>query len=738
MSLGTGLAFLIFFPFVMGLISFLAGTYSVRKRETAGMEEGQENLRDALSIGAVALEFVCTIVICAVTLYGAVMVKDGRGAGDVEGSAWLFLKLPEVCGLGLHFTLDGFRTVYICVASFMWVMTAVFSREYFSHLHNRSRFYLFLLWTLGAAMGVFLSADLYTTFLFFEVMSFTSYAWVAQEENEKALSAAATYLTVAVLGGLVMLMGIFLLYHQLGTVMIGELKSAAAGCSDKNMLYAAGACMLFGFGAKAGAFPLHIWLPKAHPVAPAPASALLSGILTKTGIYGILILSCQIFYHDGFWGSIVLTLGVVTMFWGALLAVFSIDLKRTLACSSMSQIGFILVGIGMQGLLGEENALAVRGTFLHMVNHSLIKLVLFMAAGVIYWNTHGLDLNRIRGFGRKKPFLAVIFLTGALAIGGIPFFGGYISKTLLHESIVEYGGGMVIKAVEWIFLFSGGMTAAYMTKLFVAVFLEKNEDAALQDKYNGMTRYRKPATTFALAGSAGALFLWGLFPHTLMDRAAGLAREFMGLEEAGHRVAYFSLENLKGGLLSISIGAALYLFFIRKCLIRKTQEGGSEYINAWPEWFDLEELIYKPLLFQALPGIFGGLCGVLDRLCGSVRLLRGLSAVCGTLCRILDSFVDGVVVLLRTTLYRDSPLPHERPEGNVFTESSGRILNVIQDFGNHIWRKSNPVHRDYVHLAAMKNEQFKETNHIIQRSLSFGLLLVCIGLSLTLLYIIWW
>lgn len=115
-----------------------------------------------------------------------------------------------------------------------------------------------------------------------------------------------------------------------------------------------------------------------------------------------------------------------------------------------------------------------------------------------------------------------------------------------------------------------------------------------------------------------------------------------------------------------------------------------------------------------------------------------MSAVAGVFCRILDSLVDGLVVFLRKTLYRDSPLPYERPEGNVFTEKLGVALNAFQSLGNRIWRRKNPVHRDYVHLAAMKNEQFRETNHIIQRSLSFGLLLFCIGLSLTLLYIIWW
>ncbi|MCD8370690.1 MAG: sodium:proton antiporter, partial [Clostridiales bacterium] len=147
------------------------------------------------------------------------------------------------------------------------------------------------------------------------------------------------------------------------------------------------------------------------------------------------------------------------------------------------QIGFILIGVGMQCLLGEENALAVHGTVLHMVNHSLIKLVLFQAAGVIYWNAHALNLNEIRGFGRKKPLLKIIFLAGALAIGGIPFFGGYISKTLLHESIVEYGSVGAMRTLEYVFQFSGGLTVAYMTKMFVAIFLEENEDRNRQKKY---------------------------------------------------------------------------------------------------------------------------------------------------------------------------------------------------------------------------------------------------------------
>lgn len=685
---------LVFFPFAAGLISWALGDLCHRK-----------NIRDGFAVLSVVAEFL-------LMLYLAMTACMESGM-----EPYIEYAVPGICGLGITFVLDGFRVVYGLVAAFMWMMVTILSGEYFNNHHNRNRFYLFLLWTLGATMGVFLSGDLYTTFIFFEMMSFTSYVWVAQEENRPALRAAETYLAIAVIGGLVMLMGIFLLYHQLGTLVIAELLPAARALGGDSTLYVAGCCMLFGFGAKAGAFPLHIWLPKAHPVAPAPASALLSGILTKTGIYGTLILSCNLFLYDTAWGSLVLAIGVLTMVGGALLAVFSVDLKRTLACSSMSQIGFILVGIGMQGLLGEENAPAVHGTLLHMVNHSLIKLVLFMAAGVIFMNTHALDLNEIRGFGRKKPLLLGSFLIGALAIGGIPLFGGYVSKTLLHEAILEYGGGTVMKAVEWSFLFSGGLTVAYMTKLFIAIFIEKNESAVVQEKYDESKRYMNPGSCFALTGSALVLFLWGIVPHATMDRAAELSQGFMHLESAGHAVRYFSPGNLEGALISIVIGVIVYVFFVRKVLMRKSAEGEKpvrRYVNLWPKWLDLEELLYRPLLLGLLPAVFG------------------------VLCRLLDSFADTVVVLLRKSVYRDSPLPYELPEGNALTAMLGSLMNRIQSVCNHTWRRKAPAKKDYVHILAIWNEEFKENNMIIRRSLSFGLLLCLIGLTLTLVYIILW
>ena len=133
------------------------------------------------------------------------------------------LEIPGICGLGLHFKLDSFRILYGSIAAFMWLMSTLFSKEYLSHYKNKGRYYCFTILTFFATEGVFFSADFYTTFIFFEIMSFTSYVWVAFDEKRESLRAAATYLAVAVIGGLVMLMGIFLLYDTMGTLVFDEL-----------------------------------------------------------------------------------------------------------------------------------------------------------------------------------------------------------------------------------------------------------------------------------------------------------------------------------------------------------------------------------------------------------------------------------------------------------------------------------------------------------------------------------
>ena len=210
------------------------------------------------------------------------------------------LSLPGVLGLGLSFQLDGLRLVLCCLAGFLWMMTTLFTPEYLAGKAKNNRYYLFLLFTLGSTLGVFLSADLYTTLVFFEIMSLSSWVLVAQSETPAAIKAADSYLAFAILGGLSTLMGLFLLYQQLGTLTISELAAAAAAVSDKRLLYVAGAFTAGGFAAKSCVFLVHTWLPGAYTEAPTPATALLSGIITKAGIFGLFALSGQLFLQAQF------------------------------------------------------------------------------------------------------------------------------------------------------------------------------------------------------------------------------------------------------------------------------------------------------------------------------------------------------------------------------------------------------------------------------------------------------
>ncbi|MBO4615981.1 MAG: NADH dehydrogenase [Lachnospiraceae bacterium] len=600
------------------------------------------------------------------------------------------MAISEFFGEGLLFTLGGLKTLYIIVSLFAWTISLLFAPRYLSHDKHKGRFYVFSLITLAATVGVFAAGDLFTLFTFFEIMSLASYVWVAQEEKNKALKAADTYMAVAVIGGLVLLMGILLLYTNVGTLKLSELKEACetGGRFGRGRIYAAAFCMFFGFAAKAGAFPIHIWLPKAHPVAPAPASALLSGVLTKAGVFGILIVCYTVLPEDALWGSFVMGIGIITMVLGAMLALFSTDIKRTLACSSVSQIGFIIVGCACGTLLGAEAALVRYGIVLHMVNHTVVKLCVFLVAGVVYQNLHSLDLNVIRGFGKKKSFLGLSFALGGMSLAGIPGFLGYLSKTALHEGLLEagevLGNEVIVKGVEAMFLFSGGCTLAYMLKLFTCVFVEKNVDAGKQEKYDGITDYMGIVQKAAVA--IPALLVLGL------GITIAIRDEY----------SFFNLEIMSGSFISIAIGLFMYFVFVRKFLMSK-----SAYLNLWPKWLDMEEKVYKPLLVTLLPTAFGFLM------------------------RFLDEFTDRIVLLLRKTVYRDSNWAPERIEGTWYTHLIGHAADLAKSV------KTGEVSYDIEHKLALKHMENQENKSLAQRSLSYGLILACGGMFLMLGFILY-
>lgn len=658
------IAALVFLPIIISPFFYILGIRN-------------ENLRDNCAIGFTFFELILSLL-----LAHRVIITGGAGL-DIPGIFWG----------GLHFDVDGFRSIYSIITSVMWAGTTLFAREYFRReREGLARYWLFAILTLGATQGVMLSADLMTTFVFFEILSLTSFTWVIHEETKGAIRAAYTYLFIAIIGGLILFMGLLLMQATVGTLYFADMKSAielaategvregAAGVGAnvtvsaapvilsaeacRRRILAAGICILLGFGAKAGMFPVHVWLPKAHPVAPSPASALLSGILTKVGVFGILMTATKAMVTNLTFGTIIISLGVVTMFLGALLALFSVNLKRTLACSSMSQIGFILVGIGSSVLArslfedgGEAFVLAYSGTMLHMVNHSLLKLVLFMCAGTVVMNIHALDLNAVRGYGRNKLPLKIAFLLGAVGIGGVPLFNGYVSKTMLHEGIVvlyemieeelpafESAVGL-LRCAEWIFLVSGGLTCAYMLKLFICVFVEKNEDPVRQAFFDADDYCMNNASKIAVCGGSVYMVLLGI-PAVMKNLAA-----FMTGEEEILEFHAFTFGNLKGGGISILIGLFVYLVLVRHVFIRD-----GRYVNLWPEKLDLEDLLYRPLLTLWLPNIFGEIA----RVFGEDMILKPLAhaaVFAGTFIgRVLSDSLDAAAVFLRKTVMRERPV----------------------------------------------------------------------------------
>jgi hydrogenase-4 component B len=336
---------------------------------------------------------------------------------------------------------------------------------------------------------------------------------------------------------------------------------------------------------------------------------------------------------------------------------------------------------------------------------------------------------------------------GALGIGGFPLWSGYISKTLLHESIVEYmhgleaghfAGGMFlvedVKIFEWIFLISGGLTIAYMCKLFVAVFVEKNSDDNVQRKYDAMTSYMKPASTFALVTSAVLIPVLGMLPKFTMDRLADMSQGFMGLTHAGHDVHYFAWVNLKGSVISIVIGVFVYGLIVRTWMMKKQEDGCKAYVNRWSKYFDLEDTIYRPILLNVIPTICGAVCLVLDHI--TDVLVKVLPIAGNVQAGFFDNITDGLIVFLRKTVYKDSPQIGELEEGNEMTHAVGTFLNKVERFLNYtIWR-NHPHKKDFEHDLVLRLSSFKENAGMIGRSLSYGLLLFSLGLCATLIYLL--
>lgn len=581
---------------------------------------------------------VTVLILSIEVLFNLILILNTNSLGESSVSYQMF------SDFGIGFRVNSFGILFSFIASVLWLISVITSKDYFNKdKSNLNRYYSSILITLAGCLGVFYAGDLFTLFVFFEIMSFASYIWVVHKQDKKSVEASNSYLSFAVIGGLSMLFGLFIIFFINGDVSLVNLQATFSLYKEEPLLIVSGVLLFLGFGAKAGAFMLHDWLPQSYTAAPAPATALLSGVLSKGGLYGLIIVTIKILPFSKAWAIFILILSLCNMIYGAVFAFLSKDLKRTLAFSSLSQVGFIMWGIAFTSLLGDHNSFAAFGTVFHMINHSIIKVILFSCAGIIYVNTNSLDLNKIQGYGKNKPWLKAIFGVSALSLMGIPLLSGYVSKTLLHESVVEYihllsGSVTIFRVMEGLFLIAGGFTFAYMLKLFICIFVQKPNENNPSEKNLGDKGYVSNKTMVALTVPAIVLVVLGVMPNTTFNAIGNSVAEFLNAHTINDNIAYFSLVNLKGAAISIAIGLVLYFLVARNTVIAK-----NGYKDPWNPSFTIENKIYKPLL-------------------------NFICFVFSFLARVCDVLVDLVIWIVNRLFFKSIVVPKTFIEGKVIDE----------------------------------------------------------------------
>ena len=417
-------------------------------------------------------------------------------------------------GVSLRFGFDGMGRFFGLLFGVIFLLSGIFSLEYMDHDHAPGRYNAFYLLTLWAMLGLSTAQSLAAYYMCYELMTMLSLPLVLHEATDGAMKAGMKYLGYSLFGASLALFGFFVLggYSTPETDVTNFTAGGAfAGVTPSPVLLLAAFCLLLGFGGKAGLMPLHYWLPTAHPVAPAPASAVLSATITKAGVLGIIRVIYYVLGPEVLRGTWVqyalLTLALCTVFTGSMLAYKEKLMKRRFAWSTVSQVSYVLFGVFLLTPVALEAAL------LQVVFHAVCKTALFLTAGAIIHHTGCTYVHQLTGIGRRMPVVMTCYTLSSLSLIGIPPFAGFVSKWGLAT------GGMGVVPVfgvlgAAVLLVSAILTAGYLLPLTIKGFFYSGED---DTPLHPTWRMLVP-----LAVLSGALLLLGLFPHGLVQAVHSL------------------------------------------------------------------------------------------------------------------------------------------------------------------------------------------------------------------------
>jgi hydrogenase-4 component B len=516
------------------------------------------------------------------------------GLGALAGARGPFIE-HGASGLTLGGAVDGLSGWFLVVLAILGVAVALYSVAYFAHGSSPGRAaFVGVAFNvlLGSIEMVLLAGDAIGFLFAWEIMTLATVALVATEhEHTQARRAAFLYLVLSHVGTGCLVAGFFLLAsggHSLAFADILGGHAAAAPSRDVVFLL-----FLAGFGVKAGVIPLHVWLPEAHPAAPSPISALMSGVLIKVGIYGIFrVCIAGLGVPAGAWGGLVLAVGAVSMVLGVLYALMQHDLKRLLAYHSIENIGIILVaaGVGMLALSTGRPGLAVlalAASLFHVMNHALFKGLLFLGAGGVVAATGTRQIEQMGGLARRMPWTAGFFLLGAMAISGLPFLNGFVSEWLVFQSLLLGFHTSTDTFVRLAFPIGAallGLTtalaAACFVKAFGITFLALPRSAAA-----GEARESPGLMLAPQAVLAGACVALGLFPGPVVARLARLAGGLVGAPSSpGLEAGVLRIAPLPAGFDALSVPVVALAFALALGLATLLAARAAFARRAAPSW----------------------------------------------------------------------------------------------------------------------------------------------------------
>jgi len=348
--------------------------------------------------------------------------------------------------LGINLVLDGLSSLLLLAISVVSAAAMLFSARYMERYTAKAKYMSLFLLMVAGMNGVVLSGDIFNLFVFLEIASLASYALVGFGCEHEELEASFKYMVLGTIASIFILFAIALTYGNTGTLNMAYISKAIQDSGLNAGLKFALALFIVGFGLKAALVPFHAWLPDAHPSAPAPISAMLSGVLIKSlGVYSLVRIVFNVFGVSVSVSWVLVALGVLSMVIGVFLAVGQWDFKRLLAYHSISQMGYVILGIGIGALILARNgkvewaALAILGGLFHLVNHAVFKSLLFLTSGSVEMATGTRQLKEMGGLVERLPFTRATCTVASASIAGIPPFNGFWSKLILVVAAIQAG-----------------------------------------------------------------------------------------------------------------------------------------------------------------------------------------------------------------------------------------------------------------------------------------------------------